>query len=74
MDEALAGYATHVDVTIHIDNSITVVDDGRGIPVDDMIIDDEKVPAVQVVMTKLHAGGSSTARRTRFRVVCTAWA
>ncbi len=57
VDEALAGYATHVDVTIHIDNSITVVDDGRGIPVDDMIIDDEKVPAAQVVMTKLHAGG-----------------
>src|ERR1700758_5637890 len=57
VDEALAGYATHVDVTIHIDNSITVVDDGRGIPVDDMIIDDEKVPAAQVVLTKLHAGG-----------------
>src|SRR6201997_5692672 len=57
VDEALAGYATHVDVTIHIDNSITVVDDGRGIPVDDMIIDDEKISAAQVVMTKLHAGG-----------------
>ena len=57
VDEALAGYATHVDVTIHIDNSVTVVDDGRGIPVDDMIIDDEKVPAAQVVMTKQHAGG-----------------
>ncbi len=57
VDEALAGYATHVDVTIHIDNSITVVDDGRGIPVDDMVVDDEKVSAAQVVMTKLHAGG-----------------
>src|SRR5881275_1258801 len=57
VDEALARYATQIDVTIHIDNSITVVDNGRGIPVDDMVIDDEKIPAAQVVMTKLHAGG-----------------
>jgi DNA gyrase subunit B len=57
VDEALAGYATKVDVTIHIDNSITVVDDGRGIPVDDMVVDGEKLPAAQVVLTKLHAGG-----------------
>ncbi|HMK29509.1 MAG TPA: ATP-binding protein, partial [Terriglobales bacterium] len=57
VDEALAGYASRVDVTIHIDNSITVIDDGRGIPVDDMVIDGEKIPAAQVVMTTLHAGG-----------------
>src|SRR6478752_2444821 len=57
VDEALAGYADRIEVTIHIDNSITVVDDGRGIPVDSMEIDGEKVPAAQVVMTKLHAGG-----------------
>jgi DNA gyrase subunit B len=57
VDEALAGYATHVDVTIHVDNSITVVDDGRGIPVDDMDVQGERLPAVQVVLTKLHAGG-----------------
>jgi DNA gyrase subunit B len=57
VDEALAGFASQIDVTIHIDNSITVVDDGRGIPVDDMVIDGEKVPAAQVVLTKLHAGG-----------------
>jgi DNA gyrase subunit B len=57
VDEALAGYADKIEVTIHIDNSITVVDNGRGIPVDDMDIDGEKIPAVQVVMTTLHAGG-----------------
>jgi DNA gyrase subunit B len=57
VDEALAGYATKIEVTIHIDNSITVVDDGRGIPVDDMVVDGEKVSAAQVVLTKLHAGG-----------------
>ena len=57
VDEALAGHAKTIEVTIHIDNSITVVDDGRGIPVDDMVIDGEKIPAAQVVLTKLHAGG-----------------
>ena len=57
VDEALAGYADKIDVTIESDNSITVVDNGRGIPVDNMDIDGEKVPAAQVVMTKLHAGG-----------------
>src|SRR5213594_2940477 len=57
VDEALAGYADKVEVTIHIDNSITVIDNGRGIPVDSMDIDGEKIPAAEVVMTKLHAGG-----------------
>jgi DNA gyrase subunit B len=57
VDEALAGYADKIEVTIHIDNSITVIDNGRGIPVDEMVVDDEKLPAAQVVMTKLHAGG-----------------
>jgi DNA gyrase subunit B len=57
VDEALAGYADSVDVTIHIDNSVTVVDDGRGIPVEDMNVDGEQLPAAQVVMTMLHAGG-----------------
>jgi DNA gyrase subunit B len=58
VDEALAGYATRIEVTIHDDNSITVVDDGRGIPVDEKVLDNgERMPAVQVVLTKLHAGG-----------------
>src|SRR5713226_9172770 len=59
VNEALAGYADKIEVTIHIDNSITVVDNGRGIPVEDMNVDGEKLPlpAAQVVMTKLHAGG-----------------
>src|SRR3954464_3330905 len=57
VDEALAGHADQIDATIPIDNSITVIDNGRGIPVEPMDIDGEKVPAAQVVMTTLHAGG-----------------
>src|SRR5438094_10449315 len=57
VDEALAGHADKIEVTIHIDNSITVIDNGRGIPTENMDIDGEKIPAAQVVMTTLHAGG-----------------
>src|ERR1700686_5472396 len=57
VDEALGGHATRIDVAIHVDNSITVVDDGRGIPVDNKTINGVTMPAVQVVLTKLHAGG-----------------
>ncbi len=55
VDEALAGYCTRIDVTIHPDNSITVVDNGRGIPVD--LHKTEKKPGVEVALTMLHAGG-----------------
>ena len=57
VDEALAGYASKIDVIVHLDNSVTVIDDGRGIPVDEMDVDGERLPAAQVVMTVLHAGG-----------------
>lgn len=55
VDEALAGFAYNVWITLHIDNSISVADDGRGIPID--MVPKYRISALEIVMTKLHAGG-----------------
>ena len=55
VDEAMAGFCSKIEVTVHPDNSITVVDNGRGIPVDEHPV--KKIPTLEVVMTILHAGG-----------------
>ena len=64
VDEAIAGHAEAIDMTVHKDGSITVVDDGRGMPVD--IHPEEGVPGVEVILTRLHAGGKFSNKNYQF--------
>ncbi len=71
IDEAMAGYATFVSVSIQADGSVRVVDDGRGIPVDPVKNDDPNLngrPAVEIVLTKLHAGGKFQQEGSAYKV------
>ncbi len=64
VDEAISGHASKIEVTLHKDGSVTVADDGRGMPVDQHPV--EKLPGVEVILTKLHAGGKFSNKNYQF--------
>ena len=64
VDEAVANHASQIDVTLHQDGSLEVIDDGRGMPVD--IHPEEGVPGVEVILTRLHAGGKFSNKNYQF--------
>src|SRR5262247_1449960 len=64
VDEAIAGYCKQIEVTLHKDNSLTVEDDGRGMPVD--IHPKEKISGVELILTRLHAGGKFSEKNYQF--------
>ena len=64
VDEALAGHASRIDVILNEDQSLEVIDDGRGMPVD--IHPEEGVPAVELILCKLHAGGKFSSKNYQF--------
>jgi topoisomerase-4 subunit B len=64
VDEAIAGHAGQIGVILHADQSLSVIDDGRGMPVD--IHPQQKIPGVEVILTKLHAGGKFSNKNYQF--------